>query len=109
MRQVIGWLSVVAIFGGSAAGWYLQRDDAQAAVPDAAAFAFADYNLGQATEKVEQMGAILGSYDGIPHDLVIGMTVAYASGGRYCIQLMREGNVYHRGGPGGSAQRGPCV
>ncbi len=109
MRQLIGWLTILAIFGGSGAGWYLQRDDAQAALPDEGASIYAEYNLGQAAKKIEQMGAILGSYSGIPSDLIMGMQIPYATGDRFCIQLMREGNWYHHAGPGGSAQRGACA
>src|SRR5687767_13385783 len=88
MRQLFGWLTILAIFAGSGAGWYYQRDDAQAAVPDKAAFTYAEYNLGQAAKKIEQMGQILGSYDGIPGDLIAGMTVAYATGNQFCIHML---------------------
>lgn len=108
MRQLMGWLSIVAIFAGSGAGWYFQRD-AQAAVPDRAAFTYAEYNLDQAAQKVEQMGQILGSFDGIPGDLIVGMTIAYAAGDRFCIHMLREGNWYHHAGPGGSTRRGACI
>jgi hypothetical protein len=109
MRQLLSWLTLFAIFAGCGAGWYLQRDDAQAALPDEAAFTYAEFNLGAAADRLEQMGEVLGSFDSIPSDLIVGMTIAYAGGDRYCIQLLREGSWYHRGGPGGSTQRGACV
>lgn len=109
MRQLIGWLSILAIFAGSGAGWYYQRDNAQAALSDKAAFTYAEYNLGQAAKRIEQMGRILGSYDGIPGDLIVGMTIAYATGDRFCLHLLREGNWYHHAGPGGRTQRGTCT
>lgn len=109
MRQLFSWLTIVAIFAGCGAGWYYQRDNAQAAVPDKAAFTYAEYNFGQAAKKVTQMGEILGSFDGIPGDLIVGMTIAYATGDRFCIHMLREGNWYHHAGPGGSTQRGACT
>lgn len=78
-------------------------------MPDEAAFTYAKYNLDQAATKVEQMGEILGSFDGIPGDLIVGMTIAYATGSRFCIHLLREGNWYHHAGPGGPTRRGACT
>jgi hypothetical protein len=108
MRQLLGFGMVLGALGLSAWG-ILREVNREQALPDAKAFTYAAYHLNAASERLGEMHGILGSYDGIPHDLIVGMTIAYASGGRYCIQLMREGHVYHRGGPGGSAQRGPCV
>ena len=108
MRQLVGWLSVVVFFGACGAGWWLQRGPEAAQAADGAQFTYADHTLGQAAAKLEQMGAILGSYDSIPSDLIVGMTIRYASGQQYCVELMREGHWFHRAGPGGSTLRGRC-
>jgi len=108
MRQTLGWLSILLLFGGSAARWYLQRGNAQTARPDAAQWSYAQHNLGQAAGKLEEMGGIMGSYDGIPSDLVHGMTVV-AAGQNYCVELVREGWWYRNAGPGGEPEPGRCV
>lgn len=107
MRQLLGWLSVLVLLGGSAAGWYFQRGGGAAKA--AGVDPYADARLSAAAERLEQMGSYLGSYDGIPGDLIVGMNIAYATGDRYCVQLMTGGSWYHRAGPGGSAQPGACV
>ena len=109
MRQLLGWLSVFALIGLAPAGWYVQRGQARSAAPDAKAFIYAEHNLGQAAEKIEQMGAILGSYDGIQNDLIVGMEIKTAYGQSYCVQLVRDGYWFSRPGPGGKTQRGACA
>lgn len=108
MRQVLGWLSVLLFFGACGAGWYLQRGPEEAQAADATQFIYADYNLSQAAAKLEQLGSVLGSYDSIPADLIVGMTIRRAAGQQYCVELVREGHWFHRAGPGGATARGRC-
>jgi hypothetical protein len=99
---------VLGALGLSAWG-ILREVNREQALPDAKAFTYAAYHLNAASERLAQMHGSLGSYVGIDRDLFVGMTIAYTRDDSYCLQLMREGYVYHRRGPAGSAQRGPCV
>jgi hypothetical protein len=108
MRQLMGFGLVIAAITVSAWG-FVHELNREKAPPDARAFSYASVRLESASERLAQMHGILGSYVGIDRDLFVGMTIAYTRDDSYCLQLMREGHVYHRGGPGGSTQRGPCV
>ena len=65
-------------------------------------------DLVRAGERLESEHAIKGTYTHTDLSTFKGVMLVYATETRYCVQLVRDRQVYHLSGPSGFADTGSC-
>jgi hypothetical protein len=115
MRQVIGFLAILAVLGASAYT-FVQKTRAGELNPveqvDAAAtrgeLASAQYVLGIVAGQLAAVKALEGTYDAqLEFDKFPLVTLAHADEASYCLEF-RKSHTFFLAGPGGTVAQGSC-
>ncbi len=68
----------------------------------------AERELRAAAQVMEEARMLVGTYTETSLRPFEDLTIVYATATRYCLVVVKDGNVFHLAGPGGAPTRGRC-